>query len=973
MEASYLRGGFSTFLFLFLSFPIFLAGQSYPLGLNPPRLKWKSIETKRVNVIYPESLEKQGQYVTNLVHHLWDSNYYSLGPKKEKVSIILQNQNTVSNGFVSVGPFRSEFYMTPPQYNFLGNVNWLTGLTIHEYRHVEQFVNAKRSITKIGSLLFGQNGWGATAGLALPRWFFEGDAVFYETALTAGGRGRMANFENQQKALLLSGKKIPKYELASATSLKRLIPNHYNLGYYMVTGMRRDFGDSVVQEVVDKAVGYNSIFFPFSMRLKKLTGYRTPKYYKKLTHELYTKWSVEDSLRNPIAGKPVLSKAKKAFTHYTNSTLLNDSTLIAYKAGFRDIPHIVLIDLNTGKESKLVEPGFIPRSNATLSTNGKFLVWSQTGFHHRWGNLDFSEIWGYDLINEQLVRITEKSRYFTPAINKTGDKIAAVHITKSQEEKLVVLNSVTKEEEFSYQFSNGDRAAFPIWADQEKIFFILQKATKNALAFANISTGDVIQISPGWNGVMAYPAVKGAYIYFNANFSGIDNIYRWDIEKQQLEVVTNSRFGAVQPLIVDQKLYVSDYSNDGYGIKAFELLPKPIAFDSIENKANFYEPAVTSPALLALEQTAFESKKFNQSKGLVNVHSWTPFFLPPNLNLTLESDNLLSTFSGDFNYSYNTNEKTSTYSMSATYGRFFPALEVNISKGNRSRYVPVLSQEEENLLLNINNQGWNEEDLNVGITLPLNTTWNNYFSTVRITQAMHRKRVIFDQKENTTGTDEIFHSYSFDLSAYFLKRRALQHLNSRFGISTELAYNATIGTIRNKTQYFLFNSRLFLPGISKNHSLNISQSIKNEDYLANYKFRDNLFYTRGYNLIPHDRFINTAFNYEFPICYPDLPIGPIFFIKRINANLFYDLGQATTNGAKLTEFAQDGNITINLQNGFTKTSSVELSSVGTEITIDFRFLRVLDLNSGIRISYPINQKLARNQFALEFLLFSVGF
>jgi hypothetical protein len=955
--------------------PNIVFGQSYPLGLNPPKMKWKAIETDRVEVIYPAALEDQGQYVTNLIHLLWDSSYYSLGPKQDKVSIILQNQNTTSNGFVTVSPFRSEFYLTPPQYNFLGNVDWLTGLAIHEYRHVEQFVNAKKSITRIGSFLFGQNGWGATAGLALPRWFFEGDAVFYETALSEGGRGRMANFENQYKAMLLSGKKIPKYELASATSLKRYIPNHYNLGYHMVTGMRRDFGDSTVQKVVDRAVSYQSLIFPFSLGLKKLTGFRTPKYYKKLTTELQSDWHKEDSLENYDSGTPLLADKNRTFTNYALPVSINDSTILSLKSGFKDIQQIVSINLNTGKEQKIVETGFIPRLNATLSSNGKFVIWSQTTFHPRWELLDYAEIWGYDLVNEQLIRLTEKTRYFTPAIDRSGARIAAIYTSRAQEEHLVVINASTKKESFRYTFARGERAAFPVWRGENKIVFILQTSNANALASVDIETGEMQRLTPSWKGVLGYPQVVENQIYFNANFSGTDNIYRWDVGSQKLEMISRSRFGVVQPLFTGKNLYGSDYSNDGYEIKRFETVSEQVNVEEIVNKADFFQPVVKATPSLQTGNKVFDSKPLNQTKGLLNVHSWTPFFLPPNVDITLESDNLLSTFSADVNYSYNTNEQTSSYGVGAKYGRFFPVFEFAASKGNRSRYTPVIYESEDQLLLQTRTQQWSEEDVNIGVTIPFNTTWNNYLSSIQVSQYIHRKTIVYEvtETQNPIGTDESFSSYSLDLSAYFLRRRALQHLNSRLGLSSTISYRTTLGTTSNESNYLHTVNRLFLPGFSKNHSFNISHSFQSENFLATYKFRDNLFYTRGYNPVPHDRFTNFTFNYELPLLYPDIAVGPFLFIKRINGHIFYDLGRATILRHRLSDVASDGEVSLDLGNSFLNAATNTLDSFGMELTVDFRFLRVLDINSGIRISRPLNNQFAAADFVYEFLLFSIGY
>jgi len=70
-----------------------LMAQSYDIGLNPPAIQWKYIENDAAKIIYQEGIYGQAARVANVIQKLSDSSYFSLGPKKEQVSIILQNQS----------------------------------------------------------------------------------------------------------------------------------------------------------------------------------------------------------------------------------------------------------------------------------------------------------------------------------------------------------------------------------------------------------------------------------------------------------------------------------------------------------------------------------------------------------------------------------------------------------------------------------------------------------------------------------------------------------------------------------------------------------------------------------------------------------------------------------------------------------------------------------------------------------------
>jgi hypothetical protein len=104
-------------------------------GGNPMSVKWRQIDTDTLRVIYPVGLEKQAQRVANTIHYLSKNTRRSVGEKQKKLNVVLHNQTVVSNGYVGLAPFISEFYLTQPQNSHVVGSNWLDMLTIHEYRY----------------------------------------------------------------------------------------------------------------------------------------------------------------------------------------------------------------------------------------------------------------------------------------------------------------------------------------------------------------------------------------------------------------------------------------------------------------------------------------------------------------------------------------------------------------------------------------------------------------------------------------------------------------------------------------------------------------------------------------------------------------------------------------------------------------------------------------------------------------------
>ncbi|MDP9230383.1 MAG: hypothetical protein M3O67_06905, partial [Bacteroidota bacterium] len=186
-----------------------VAGYLYAqqFGGQPPSQKWSQVNTDTVRIIFPRGLDSQAQRVSSIVHWLADQKPFSLGNELHKINIVLQNQTTIANGYVGLGPFRSEYFLNPNPNNFeLGSIAWSDMLAVHEYRHVQQFNNFRNGLSKALYYLFGEEGLALGINASVPDWFYEGDAVFNETVLTNQGRGRLSQFLNEYKALWLAGK-----------------------------------------------------------------------------------------------------------------------------------------------------------------------------------------------------------------------------------------------------------------------------------------------------------------------------------------------------------------------------------------------------------------------------------------------------------------------------------------------------------------------------------------------------------------------------------------------------------------------------------------------------------------------------------------------------------------------------------------------------------------------------------------------
>ena len=211
---------------------ISIKGFTQIFGGNPPSLQWKQINTPLVRIIFPTAwilLPKGSPILSTFINA---PTLNTIGRKSKKINLVVQNQTTVSNAYVGLGPFRSEFLITPFQNSFeLGSLPWPDQLTIHEYRHVQQYNNFNIGLSKVLYDIFGDEGQALANNAAIPNWFFEGDAVYNETNVSSQGRGSLPFFYNRYRSLWKAGKQYSWMKLRNG-SYKDFVPDHYRTGLF---------------------------------------------------------------------------------------------------------------------------------------------------------------------------------------------------------------------------------------------------------------------------------------------------------------------------------------------------------------------------------------------------------------------------------------------------------------------------------------------------------------------------------------------------------------------------------------------------------------------------------------------------------------------------------------------------------------------------------------------------------------------
>ena len=861
-------------------------------------VKWKQIDTEKVKVVFATGMESQAQRVANKIHEILENNTESIGGDYSKVSILLHNNTTVTNGFVSSFFFRSEFFISsPPQsHKGMSSGDWVELLTIHEFRHVLQYANSQKGISKWLRVIVGDYGLSTSVFLAAPDWFYEGDAVATETALTLSGRGRNPYFTAHQRAILKDGEDYS-YSKYKNGSYKDKIPSYYTLGYLMSNYARNNYGNNILKDVYSQS---SSLKGSFSRNLDRETGLNTEELFKKSLTDLHKRYSSNINKQKITITTPLIERNKnKEYVNYSNPKM-DEGIVYAIKSDMKSLPRLVSVS-QEGLEEEIVEIGNIQSSNYFSVSKG-MVAWSGYNSSARWEHKNYRNIIVYNIKTKHKKQITFKSKYVSPSLSDDASKIVVVETKSDMSNNLVILDTETGE---VLKTINCDfLPVFPKWKDNA-LYFIARNDSKNSIKTYDLNTDIFDDISPETYINFSNLSYKSGNYYFSAGFDGVDNVYRFNAENKYLDKVTSVSIGAYDVFANEDRVMFSEITNS----KGAEL--RYVNINDIDYKRVGFDislkPEIESD-LLAIKtikedikpsdykSVLFSVSDYKRFRNAINIHSWGAYYSGNTINTYVLSNNLLGDLSAVGNLYYNFQTKTARTDVLLQYSKCFTVFNASLGQVlSKQKYHSYLEEGKHKLgVLN-----WDEKKYSLGLEFPM--TFNKYSYSQQLNLKVNFISSSIEYNDNQLynyNTNNIEYKLSF--SNY--KAMSYRDIIPAFGQKIEVEY---LKNIDGNSEQFMFNSWLLFKGLAENHNFFIGA-----DYMFktvgsnNYYFDDKFVYSRGYQSLPYnDDIYKLSFNYTLPLFYPDLNALGSIYIKRIYANLFYDMSK--TNNIKKTEFSRN--------------------------------------------------------------------
>ena len=890
-------------------------------GGTPPSVKWNAVHTLPANIIYPPGLEKEAQQVAFLVSALSKTTLYTIGNQQKPVDIVFHNLTTITNGFVQLAPFRSEFQLTPEQNSFdLGSLPWNQTLAIHEYRHVQQFNNFCVGLSKVFYILFGQDGLAFANSLAVPNWFFEGDAVYQETLVSQQGRGRLPLFLTGFEAIWVSQKNYSWMKLRNG-SYRDYTPNHYPLGYMLVAYGRDQYGPEFWAKTAIEAAGFKGFFYPLQKAIKRNAGISFDSFQVKAL----------DYFRNQIPDIAYTSSEAlygKKMHHFVADELFpqfTDSNKLIFQNNSYLHPPVFMIQETKNEKLTRIKYRAVSLEDA-FSYHKHKIVYAAYEPDLRWGWRDYSVIRIMDLDTKKENRLTHKTKYFSPDISPDGKSIVAVNLLETGNCFLDILDMFSGK--IQIQLPNPQHLiyTYPKYFTPDQLAVAVRNEKgQMSLMLIDIHSGKQHLLTEWSMDPLGFISVENDRVYFSRTHNGQDQGFCFH-DGQIYRFKTDASAGNYQLAGGYGSLTWTRFTSSGFRLQVsnaqniFNTTPESFPLLDTSEKHEVYSlnnPPFQIPFPIA--DTTFPTKPYSTATHIFNFHSWRPFINDPDYTLSLLGQNVLNSFQSEIFIGYNRNEQYKKAGMDFTYGGFFPFIntgaEYIIDRNGYYKGQKIY---------------WNELLTYAGLSVPLKLSRGRWITNLEGGSNISYRQDFFKGpfKDSIKNTSYL----SLDPQVLFTNRlqAGRMQIYPSFAQTILLIYNRAISNVSGNQ--FLTSGNFYFPGLTSTHSLVFKAAFQQRDSLNQVRFSNSFPFSRGYSGINFYQMYGFGINYNFPLVYPDWGFANLVYFLRIRANAFYDytgVPYYATNGPGVQS---------------------QYRSAGLEIYIDTKWWNQLPLSFGIRYS-----------------------
>ena len=850
-------------------------------------------------IIYPHYADSAAHRVADVLrYNLPTVNFTSR--KVADFPIVLRHRTTYSNGFVAWTPARMECYSMSAGES-VEPTPWLTHLLSHELRHYSQLNALNWNALRIVGYVLGEQAIALGAAVT-PRWFLEGDAIYYESS--NGRIGRLHSALNYRTELL--SRQRLSYDQYLNGSYQYFVPSHYEFGALLVEYGYAKYGALFWPEVLNYTTWNAYKIFPFYFALKQFAdGATRPQLFQKALAHL------EATTRESDTIPEVQQRGKyqsQLFPHYAPTT----GKYYYLERSYDEWQTIYATEDLVSKARVRIAP--IRSVKGSIRYSDTVAAWVQLKPNPFFHKEQEANIWLCNLATGGVRKFTEGTHALSPQPELALGVVRAIELTREGAyclterdlrtgDLLSQISAPVRGMELRELTRGKDGQHSLLRAVNDQGVFLVQY---------DWATGALDTILPPVKLDLAHLAADSVGVYFSASHNFVrrgfflpwSEVHTPDPYLLQLAL---SPYGSEYIRPLDTSLLYSAYTINGYEVRCVpRRLRDTVSFSSLVPRLLFSQPERYAKTT-TLEHTSVTSnvgKPYSYLRNALHWHSWGPFYINPNQDIetavgvrpgvSAMSQNATSTLAVYGGYFINHGHGAS---LGVDWLGAWPRVSFALYTDRRTmRYLSYDGQHTERKQYYHGQLGltfpyhWGEEMYNHSLSVSLIGSVNNQRAASYWSDGVYWHVTDYF----TRSTLRAMLSYSL------LELSPSQCLYPRWGFNVGVSGRTVLFPMSLFGNVYEVSAKGYLPGIGATHGVRLSLYglvQQRKRYVQEFSLLSRGLWfdapetlRRGTNLFKAD------LDYALPLCYPDLNLFSAIYLKRISAYLFLSYRRFETLG-----------------------------------------------------------------------------
>ena len=256
------------------------------------------------------------------------------------------------------------------------------------------------------------------------------------------------------------------------------------------------------------------------------------------------------------------------YTDFSFPQFINNDEVLTIKTTYINNPKLIRIDANAEEHVIKDATGFL---DTYFAYRNKKMYWSEKQIDKE--DKVYGNIYCYDFDKKRTTKLTSHLPYHFPNPSEEGYSIVAVR-TGPNYDYLCQLEAKSGTEEMvidsTYKYS------YPSYTYDGKDIYVVATDTngRNAMLKINVKSSSRTMIIDFTYHPITSIHVGRKFLYFDASFNGLNNIYCYDLLQQKVVIVTNRLSGCSQAASNEgeDKLLFTEYTHVGKNLMVVNVI-----------------------------------------------------------------------------------------------------------------------------------------------------------------------------------------------------------------------------------------------------------------------------------------------------------------------------------------------------------------------------------------------------------------